>query len=245
MRAMGLPVMWIGSVAYTLSQVDYAAAVPISRSRNLNSEGPPIQARKVAAPGMEIADLVIVGVLLVAIPLAIALILRWRAGRLARTRTTPKEDDFADDARTIRSTSTLDGRPRDGQRASWASFITGRSDSDLGRTDRDDTLWRSNTASTRQLYISNQIHRAEQHKKAAELERQRESLQSTSEIKTAPRMSTVSSRTMTTLVEGSRPSSFMWTKEPQEVPPVPALPSPPPVLLRNEDGSGIEERGCR
>ncbi|KAF7307598.1 hypothetical protein MIND_00554800 [Mycena indigotica] len=207
-----MSVVWVASILFQIHS-SMGAAIPSSEARLkvFNEKRAGDQAR-----GMGIADVVIVGLLLVLIPLTIALILRWRAGRLARDRSPPKELESNDCTQILDPYSSSDDGSVDlepQQRASWALFIGSKDENALSR---------SNTATTRQLYVSNQARRAQQ--KAIELERQRESVDTGSKASTGARVSTASSRTAATLVDGSRPSSVMWTKE--GAPPV------PPVALR-------------
>ncbi|KAF7302797.1 hypothetical protein MKEN_01241400 [Mycena kentingensis (nom. inval.)] len=222
MPAMGFSLgMRIGSLVCLTLHAESAAGTAVPISRNLQSRA---LATRAVLPGMEIADFVIVVVLLVTIPLAIALILRWRAGRLAKDRTHPKEEvpeDFSADTRTLRNESVSDAPP-DVDRASWAWFL------DSPAVSVGAGFSRSNTASTRQLYISNQMRRAQQ--KAAEIENASTPRMSVQSEKTvAARASFISTRTMATLVDG-RPTSLMWSQEDT----VPPMPAPPPVALHRD-----------
>ncbi|KAF7302403.1 hypothetical protein HMN09_00874000 [Mycena chlorophos] len=208
-----------------------AAAVPVLRPRE---RFPALESRQpVRGLGMEIADLVIIGVFLVTIPLAIALILRWRAGRLARSWTTVKEANLEDDTRTLRESETGSISERF-RRTSWAWFLRRQSN---GSDENPSSLERSYTSSTQALYISNQERRAQ--KKAAEIEGEAERKRQSAQTQSTARTST-----MTVVGDSpstSRPGSVMWGKENKVVPPMP--PMPPPALVYKEAINGIDECG--
>jgi len=213
-------------MAYLLSQVDYSTSAALVRKSALLKDGQRMHIVALSGPTIFTATtgsavpitisgrfttndiestsstqssssvpayimcIAISGPLLVAIYLAIYAIRRFRARRHAETQTL-KETDASNESNDVHSNSGVDLA----HRASWSPFIES--------SESAEAVLRSDTISTRQLYISNQVHRARQ--KVAELE------------KKSIRLRVSLRSTQTTLVD--RPSSSNG-----DVPLVPAVP---------------------